>query len=97
MAVGSERVQDWVRRLSHDLLKPLLCLARDLAATGTAPVEGDVATMRRVFETLVDAEGCAVDAMTLWGRFRDELEQIAPGVYRFDKKGMIWANSYRPA
>ncbi|HEY3356842.1 MAG TPA: hypothetical protein VGQ83_26560 [Polyangia bacterium] len=62
----------WLRRLRHDLMKPLVWVARDLRELGAAPSAADLAQLGRDFAGLHDPAGEPVTARDLFARYRAE-------------------------
>jgi len=63
-------VHPWLKRLRHDLVKRAVWTARDLRETGAAPTAADLRALRSGLRELVDPEGQAIDARSLWALLR---------------------------
>ena len=60
----------WLKRLRHDLVKRAVWTARDLREMGTAPTSEGLRALRSGLRVLVDPEGHAIDARSLWALLR---------------------------
>jgi len=59
-------VHPWLRKLHHDLVKPLLWPARDCQDLGQLPAPGELR------QTLFDNEGNPIDAILLWRQLKED-------------------------
>jgi hypothetical protein len=74
-----EKMDPWLARLRHDLVKRALWTARDLRDAQQAPSPSDVRALQAGLRKLIDAEGRHIDARALFALLLEDAPAAARG------------------